>query len=296
MAALSPVDLAAYAGPDGHFELVTKEPLLCCVILMISSRYHILPGVAGVSRGYFIHDRFWHHCQHLVMRLVFGQEKGSSAKTRTLGSIEGLILMAEWNPRALHFPPETDGWDSDLLLTPSAPRPSLYTQAKSLIDVIEPARRSDRMSWMLLGCALSLAHELDVFDDEDSPEAPPTKARQAARLRVLLYVSINQLAARQGSTSMLSQPASTVKADSLSLQSSTPSHDAFLQAWTELVKLFKSFSDIAFPSKSATRKLLRSGRYSAILQHFQPLLIQWGERNLDNTSKSDYTKLEVDSC
>ncbi|KAF2159501.1 hypothetical protein M409DRAFT_70956 [Zasmidium cellare ATCC 36951] len=284
MAALSPVDLGAYAGVDGHFELVTKEPLLCCAILMISSRYHILPGAAGVSRSYFIHDRFWHHCQHLVMRLVFGQEKGSSAKTRTLGSIEGLIVMSEWNPRALHFPPETDGWDSDLLLTPSAPRPSAYTQAKSLVDVIEPARRSDRMSWMLLGCALSLAHELDGFEEEDGPEPLPPKISQSARLRGLLYVSINQLAARQGTTSMLAQQQVPFKSESPSMPSSMPSHDAFLQAWTELVKLFKSFSDIAFASKSATRRLLRSGRYTSILQHFQPLLVQWGERYLGSTN------------
>lgn len=51
------------------------------------------------------------------MRILLGQEKGSKAKTRNLGSIEAPILLTEWHPRALQVPPVSDGWDSDLILS-----------------------------------------------------------------------------------------------------------------------------------------------------------------------------------
>jgi hypothetical protein len=51
------------------------------------------------------------------MQLVLGLEEYLKAKTRTSGTIEVLLLLTEWYPRALNDPPPTDGWDSDTLLT-----------------------------------------------------------------------------------------------------------------------------------------------------------------------------------
>jgi len=85
--------------------------MLCTTIFMISSRYHTLPGVGGISCGYYIHQRLWHHWEHL-QRVMLGHEKTSSAKTRTLGTIESFLLISEWNPRATLFPPDTDGRDA----------------------------------------------------------------------------------------------------------------------------------------------------------------------------------------
>ncbi|KMU72045.1 hypothetical protein CISG_00353 [Coccidioides immitis RMSCC 3703] len=148
MAPLSPILSNFYSHHRNHYWLITQEPVLCCTILMISSRYHTLPGVGGASRGFFIHQRLWQHCQHLIMRVMLGQEKGSKAKTRTVGTIEALLLMSEWHPRSLHFPPESDGWDSDLMMTSpdhitSAISPDMSVSAPNrwLEDVIEPARR-----------------------------------------------------------------------------------------------------------------------------------------------------------
>lgn len=256
---------------------------------MISSRSHVLPGAEGASRGYYIHDRFWKHCQHLIMRLICGQEKGSLAKTRTLGSIEALMLLTEWHPRSLHFPPEADGWDSDLILSAiddNEPRPANGPPNRWLEDVIEPARRSDRMSWMLLGCALSLAHELNVFEDDPQPSVSRTDARcmsvPKSRVRKLLYVFVNQLASRLGMTSML--PQAVMQSTSKDLKTG-PGHsdrwNELMSAWAELTKLNKSFSEMVFPSKSFTQQLLRSGRYMSILEHFQPLLESWRTRHLE---------------
>jgi hypothetical protein len=67
---------------------------------MVSSRYHVLPGIGGLSRAHFIHARLWRYCEHLIQRITFGQEKFSAVKSRTLGTIKALTLMTEWHPRA----------------------------------------------------------------------------------------------------------------------------------------------------------------------------------------------------
>ncbi|GMG15345.1 unnamed protein product [Aspergillus oryzae] len=97
-------------------------------------------------------------------------EKYSTAKTRIVGSIESLILISDWNPRSVHFPPETEGWDGELISPAYDRRNRLQTgEDVPLIrwreDVFEPAKRSERMSWMLLGAAVTLGYELGVFSD-----------------------------------------------------------------------------------------------------------------------------------
>lgn len=298
---LSPILSDYYSNHSHHSALISAEPFLCSTILMISSRYNVLPGVGGASRGYFIHDRLWEHCQRFVMRIMLGQEKASSAKTRTIGSIEALLLISEWHPRALHFPTASDGWDCDLMVGAASDQDeeqlacSLKGESASgrwLEDVIEPARRSDRMSWMLLGCALSLAHELGLFEENGPEKTQETDnhihidhlSLRRIRARKLLYVFIEQLSSRLGCTSMIPQSlnhALMAKIPSTPSTRAAEQWQSFMSAWIELTKLAKSVSDMLFPSASFTRQILRSGRYIGLLGHFQPLLNQWWTKHLD---------------
>jgi hypothetical protein len=59
LSALSPVLSHFYNDHDNHHLLISRDPFLCSTILMISSRYNILPGGGGTTRSYFIHDRLW---------------------------------------------------------------------------------------------------------------------------------------------------------------------------------------------------------------------------------------------
>jgi hypothetical protein len=113
---LSPILSDLYSHHSNHYSLIALDPFLCVTILMISSRYNILPGVGGASRGYFVHDRLWEQCQRFIMKIMLGQVKPSKAQTRTIGSIEALLLLSEWHPRALHFPTASDGWDCELMV------------------------------------------------------------------------------------------------------------------------------------------------------------------------------------
>ncbi|RJE19109.1 hypothetical protein PHISCL_08561 [Aspergillus sclerotialis] len=296
MSPLSPILTNFYANHKNHHWLVARDPVLCCTILMISSRYHVLPGAGGESRNFFIHHRLWQHCQQLVMRLTFGQEKSSQSKVRCIGTIEALLLMSEWHPRSLHFPPEIDGWDSDLIST--APEPENHTDSDSsspnkwLEDMIEPARRSDQMSWMLLGSALSLAHELGVFEAEDKDANNSeyvgfitSDQLKLRRLRVqrLLYVYINQLAWRIGCMSLMPQSLNHAILGGQKSRELGRSGDEWLtlmDSWMDLTKLAKSVTDLFFPSVAFARQQLHSGRYIGLLDHFRPLLSQWKEKYL----------------
>ncbi|RMJ28351.1 hypothetical protein PHISP_00828 [Aspergillus sp. HF37] len=265
MAPVSPIMTDFFASHRTHYWLLTQEPVLCCTILMISSRYHTPPGPFGASRGWFIHYRLWQHCQHLILRIVLGQEKLSKAKTRHLGTVEALLLLSEWYPRALHFPPESDGWDSDLMYTapnqqdPPPPTEESPMQDRWKEDVVEPTRRSDQMSWMLVSSALALAHELGVFDQQDRsgvasarPANPDVRNYlqqldfRRKRMPSLLFVISNLLSSRIGCTSLMPY-CELPSLDSLLLVN--PQWTNLMKSWVDLTKLTQTVREKVF-SKS----------------------------------------------
>lgn len=149
-----------------------------------------------------------------------GVRKGS---LRTLGTIESLMILTEWHPRALHFPPSEA---IDELMLPSydslAPdnsddnanqRPSIGMGGKRIESWLEPAWRSDRMCWMLLTTAMGLGYELGVFDNVDElleadaisrPEYEEETYRlRAYRIKRLTLIYLSQLAGRLGWTNMV---------------------------------------------------------------------------------------------
>ncbi|CAI6333894.1 unnamed protein product [Periconia digitata] len=297
---LSPILSDWYQYHENHWSLIALDPFLCVSILMVSSRYNVLPGVGGASRGYFVHDRLWEQCQRFIMKIMLGQVKPSKAQSRTIGSIEALLLLSEWHPRALHFPTAADGWDCELMIgannTTSEGAKLLEgdtTSSRWLEDVIEPAKRSDRMSWMLLGSALSLAQELGLFEDNANIEkdqlsypnfSPEFLVLRRIRVRKLLYVFIEQLSWRLGCTSMIPQSLNHALMEKVPSDSATAHVEqwqSFMVAWVELTKLARSVSDTIYPSAATTRSLLRTGRYIGLLEHFQPLLTTWRKKYLD---------------
>lgn len=294
-APLSPIVDDYYWYHQNHYQLITQEPLLCCSILSVSCRYHTLRGGGGPSRNVLLHQRIWRHCEHLVSRIVLGQEKRSKAKTRTFRSIQALLILTEWYPRAIHFPPEADGWDSSLIFLVPDERDepgsnqadgAAHVAAKWLEDVVAPARMGDRMSWMFLGCAMSLGHELGVFQarTNDGPSGV-RRHKDAANypwMRKLLYIADQQFSARLNCTSMI--PMSL----DLSISDSAPSDDgpanfssSLINSWFGLSQLARSISGTVFSSTAVTRQLLQSHGYVNVVRYFQQQLSRWRESNLD---------------
>lgn len=246
---MTPISAPTFSNPASHITLLTEEPILSVTLLTIASRYRQMPGTGGHCRSHAIHEQLWTYLRGMIERCLWGQEAfgggfcGSGVPSfglmddtqtsstapwrgmrkgslRTLGTIESLMILTEWHPRALHFPPHEA---TDELMLPSyddvpvqgddtMPNVGAGFGGKRLEGWLEPAWRSDRMCWMLLSTAMGLAYELGVFDDIDEmlkddaitrPEYQDEVYRQRAfRIKRLLLVYTSQLAGRLGWTSM----------------------------------------------------------------------------------------------
>lgn len=246
---MTPISPPTFSNPASHVTLLTEEPILTVTLLTIASRYRQMPGTGGHCRSHAIHEQLWTYLRGMIERCLWGQEAfgggfcgsgGSSlsmlddsqtsstapwrgmrkGSLRTLGTIESLMILTEWHPRALHFPP-AEATD-ELMLPAYDQRPSVDDDparnlgagfgGKRLEGWLEPAWRSDRMCWMLLSTAMGLGYELGVFDDIDEllkddaitrPEYQDEVYRQRAnRIKRLLIIYTTQLAGRLGWTSM----------------------------------------------------------------------------------------------
>ena len=130
-----------------------------------------------------------------------------------------LLLLNEFHPRSMHFPPRDD--DDEILApahddqTKARPTDSLASSGEStMFNWSEPALRSDRMCWSLIGTSYVLAYELGIFGtySEGALAASgrrvmrhggsPDFNRRADRIERLLYVFIIQAAGRFGLPSM----------------------------------------------------------------------------------------------
>ncbi|PMD45777.1 hypothetical protein L207DRAFT_562870 [Hyaloscypha variabilis F] len=95
MNTLSPILNDYYHAHSNHHTLVLKDPVLCCTIITLSSRYHLLAGEGGLTRGFQIHYRMWKHCQSLFHRVVWGQRGTTKDQVGALGTIESFLLVTE---------------------------------------------------------------------------------------------------------------------------------------------------------------------------------------------------------
>ncbi|KAL7626060.1 zinc finger transcriptional activator [Parahypoxylon ruwenzoriense] len=243
---MTPISPPTFRSPSSHITLLTEEPILTVTLLTIASRYYRIRTTGGHCRSHAIHEELWRYLRRMIERCLWGQEAfgggfcGSGAdesqtsstapwrglrkgSLRTLGTIESLMILTEWHPRALHFPPEEaidelmlpvrgvvhpDGGDDE-----GAQRVGGNVGGRRIESWLEPAWRSDRMCWMLLSNALGLAYELGVFDDIDEllatnaitrPEYEDEAYRlRATRIKRLLLVYLTQLAGRLGWTNMV---------------------------------------------------------------------------------------------
>ncbi|VUC27066.1 unnamed protein product [Clonostachys rosea] len=287
----SPVLSNWYADHKNHYQLISSEPMLCCTILTISSGYHALPCAGGTMRGFFIHERLWAHVQHLLLRILLGQEKNSKGKTRTMGTVEALLLLTEWHPRSLAFPPPIDGWDSDLLvhwtedcnMTPL--KKTNESRGRWLEDVINPSKRTNHMSWMLISCAVSLAVELGIFEDLSmaSERLEYHHEEQTGRqkhLQQLLYLYAEQIALQHGRQSILPQGAAHQVLRNSGSPAVCEGNRWFVHAWIDLTKLTRIMMETLYSSGPHTSRLLQNGRYMSLVDHFGPMLSSWKDKHL----------------
>ena len=228
MAPLSPVSPPDYSSLTSHAQLLNDEPMLTVTILTIASRYMVLTGAGGKTRSFWMHDKLWEYLQGMITRMFWGQEQFGGGfcgagpmksveeaearrrGLRSLGTVESLLLLSDWLPRSMHFPPGDDG-DELMAPAPQATDPSDLANRNNTTGWIEPALRSDRMCWSLVGMAYTLAFELGVFDSlvelKKWTVGPQTKTlydpERADRIGRMLFVYVSQTCGRLGFPNMM---------------------------------------------------------------------------------------------
>jgi hypothetical protein len=220
-----------------------------------------------------------------------------------LGTIEVLLLLVQWHPRSLHVPPAGDGWDSEILLTVKNDRDdrSIDVDGPSRSswkeDVIKPAKRSDQMSWVVLGCASYLMMEVALpSGDNDGKNVHNSggyaKILQARRLPILRLICLfqEQLASRLGNHTIknrgLESHHDVDKPANPNTEKYAHNWERLMHALEDLTKLERSIAHTIFPSCVITRHLLQSERYLGMIDHFRPLLSDWQRRFLKTSSKA----------
>lgn len=321
---LTPIVVPEYRDYRTHISLLKDEPMLTLTILTISSRYMPLEGTGAKSRTYAIHDKLSKYLQEMIDRLIWGQEQfgggfcgaGSQKASdvnplsrrglRTLGSIESLMLLTEWHATSLHFPPGDD--DCEIMTMDDNEPRGQNNEGGGFADYhnklggqridthLEPCWRSDRMCWMLLGIAKTLATEIGVFDlhtERDGLRADvkvDSYNRRKNHLRELLQIYVSQTSGRIGLTSMLP------KAEKAFLTSDLPGHlftsplvnnvvppinarqkmhDTVLLFWRDLASIMHDGNLQMFANRNTTRDLIRSEKYVELLTILQPRLQGW---------------------
>lgn len=342
--------------------------MLTIAMLTIASRYVKLPGPGGQTRSFMIHERLWNYLQGMITCMFWGQEQfgggfcGAGTRRlgqtnaikgglRTLGTIErfercsrirkhmtltgslSLLLLNEFHPRSMHFPPRDD---DDEILAPADDDPNNGpTHDPSADEAVsggdptianwsEPALRSDRICWSLIGTSYVLAYELGIFgtysDGVQSADGrvkrgggSPGYCRRADRIERLLYVFVVQAAGRFGLPTMYSDDinrftlaslhnvslpgAPSVKdssdiTDKLAVGSplSPDAVDKTQLLWVELMVIMRTCNDQLFTTKDQTATLIQSGGYVLCLQELQPLLHSWYRRfeNLEGKRVSSF--------
>ncbi|KAF7133859.1 hypothetical protein CNMCM5793_005271 [Aspergillus hiratsukae] len=295
----SPVVPECFRDHSQHAVLIEEEPILTITILMIGSRYRKWTGPAAVARSYIVHDRVWRYLQRMISRLVWSEDnflREFSSRThpssspgeephssypgiwsngfRTLGTCEALLLLLDWHPRALHFPPLDEDTTSIVIREPKKPRRSVCTPGYygpgSGHDWLA---RSDRLCHSMLSTLLMLATEMGIFCEEDSLRQGvdgrrdlwkiPRDQERFNRIRCLIWVYATQQPGRPGWRTLTPSPPR---------RGSDMKNDDATECWVRVATITKNANELLFPSQRHTSEIIRNGQYLKILQNLEPLL------------------------
>jgi hypothetical protein len=224
----------------------------------------------------------------MVTALIFGQSRLALGSDTSYGTIMALLLLCEWHPRAFHFSPDADGLGGFAMpaLGDDSEQEEPTAHERWLSQVHEAVQCSDRMSTMLVGCSLTLSHELRVFDDADErgdDTVFPVVSPQQAHVRHLVYLYTHLLADKPSFTSLLPEKVSQLLAENRRAGDANDGTQNITEAWLELSDLWRSFQEMAPTTKSTASGSTRTRKCLSLVDHFTSLLTQWSHRHVGNT-------------
>lgn len=298
----TPVISSFYADSAHHTQLLENEPILAVTILMIASRFMAFIGPGAAVRSYTVHNTLWEQLQKMITHMIWGQENflgifdgelcsdsahracPSLGGLRTLGTCQALLLLTEWNPRVIHFPPAEEEF-AILSQAPGRNTSSRRAPPSTPVDrkVQDAAWRSDRLIWSMLGNAFTLATELGIYDDLDGTTLSTREARgevwhdvlyqkRANRVHHILLVYLAQTSARLGRSHLSSYAFAELSFQSI--------EDDTIRCWRGVTVQMQHSNSKLFRSRTYTRQIIQNQEYKNLLDDIQASLHDW-KRDFD---------------
>ncbi|KXH52187.1 hypothetical protein CNYM01_00518 [Colletotrichum nymphaeae SA-01] len=221
--------------PQYLHETIKHESFLLTAALVVASRDR--------SDLAELHQSIWDHMRHLILDVVLGM-----STIRSVGCVEGLLLLGEWTPLTL-------GQNDD---------------------------GGEGAAWSIVGLGVRLAYLLRLEESSFRADKEADPAMLRRRLAwTFTYLSDRQISIRMGQAFWSRGPALSARftaEDFPSLQPQYASGDDFaslLQAQVELTTLFGNAHDILFASKQRTAELMVRGDYTKYIDDASRAIVAW---------------------
>lgn len=216
---------------------IEHEPFLLTAILVVASRDR--PDLAS------FHRNIWEYMRQQLLDVVLG-----TTHSRSVGCVEGLLLLGEWTPASF------SGGHSD--------------------------NSSEGTAWTIIGLAVRLAYLLRLEDSAfKSAEPVGTEAQRERLAWIFTYLADRQISIRMGNAFWCRGPSLSARftaADFTCLQPRFSYEEDFasmIQAKLELTTLFGNAHDILFASKQRTRELMVRGDYVKYIDDTTKSIATW---------------------
>ncbi|PYI10652.1 hypothetical protein BO78DRAFT_452500 [Aspergillus sclerotiicarbonarius CBS 121057] len=203
-----------------------------------------------------IHTRIRGYVDKLLLRVALG-----ARSVRHVGSVEGLLLLAEWMPHLMR---------SEGHLQDSHEQSNTYDE--------------DCVAWNLIGLAVRQAYLLHL-DKQSFPgevESEPQGIDCRKRLAwIFTYLADRQISIQMGQAFWCRGPGLSTRFSTQDYPSLQPGmtggidYASFVQAQVELTTIFGNIHDILYASKSRTLQLMLMGDYSKYLDDGAKAMEMW---------------------
>ncbi|KAK9488367.1 hypothetical protein V1527DRAFT_167152 [Lipomyces starkeyi] len=237
---------------------LAAHPILLVTILSLASRYCDLPDPSvdpqnppssgNSPRSKQVHSAIWTYGESLISQTVWAE-----ASSISLATVLAFLLLSQWNPRAVHY---RIGDYANPTNLPSNDEDGRGPEGGGGYGGFAAARRSDRMAWMMIGVAIRLAQDMNLF----------SKWRE---LCLACFYSDITLALRLGRPSMLSY--SFQETPSL-----TFSH--LDNAKLDILRILSFAHQSLYSSPGSMHKILNSQNYLPLLKYFRSKLLAWNAK------------------
>ncbi|KAK9239815.1 hypothetical protein V1525DRAFT_276928 [Lipomyces kononenkoae] len=237
---------------------LAAHPILLVTILSLASRYCDLPDPSvdpqnpppsgNSPRSKQVHSAIWTYGESLISQTVWAE-----ASSISLATVLAFLLLSQWNPRAVHY---RIGDYANPTNLPSNDEDGRGPEGGGGYGGFAAARRSDRMSWMMIGVAIRLAQDMNLF----------SKWREIC---LACFYSDITLAVRLGRPSMLSY----------SFQD-TPSltFSQLDNAKLDILRILSFAHQSLYSSPGSMHKILNSQNYLPLLKYFRSKLLAWNAK------------------